>query len=249
MATSYAFIPLDQVINDYIIAMQEDDYASNVSDYQIRQYALRGIREFGMDISANIKSTMLTVNEQYGYVEIPEDLLALTKIGQLGSDGLIYVFAENKNMNLLKNQPAEDVPDYLLGFDSYVFRNFIFESTVGRLYGMGGGQGAGEYRMNWNENRIEISMLSDTTQVVIEYISDEAKCENPCVPTAAEEALRAYIYYKTLERKSTVPMGEKQRARAEYYNQLRLANSRLKSFSKDDALQIIRRNYRLSPKA
>jgi hypothetical protein len=246
---SYSFIPLDQVINDYIIAMQEDDYASNVADYQIRQYALRGIREFGMDISANIKSVLLDVNEQYGYVDIPCDLLALTKIGQIGSDGLVYVFAENKNMNLLKDYPADSVPDYLLGFDSYVFRNFLFEGTAGRLYGMGGGQGAGEYRVNWAENRIEISMLSDTTQVLIEYISDEAKCENPSVPTAAEEALRAYIYYKTLERKASVPMGEKQRARSEYYNQLRLANSRMKSFSKNDALQIIRRNFRLSPKA
>jgi hypothetical protein len=247
--SSYAYIPLDQVVNDYVIAIQEDDYASNISDYQLRQYALRGIREFGMDISANIKSTLLDVDEQYGYVEIPCDLLALTKIGQLGADGLVYVFAENKNMNLLKDQPAEAVPDYLLGFDSYVFRNFIFESTVGRLYGMGGGQGAGEYRMNWAENRIEISMLSGTTQVVIEYISDEAKSDNPSVPTVAEEALRAYMYWKTLERKSSVPMGEKQRARSEYYNQLRLANARMKSFSKDDALQIIRRNFRLSPKA
>lgn len=246
---SYSFIPLDQVINDYIIAMQEDDYASNVADYQIRQYALRGIREFGMDISANIKSVLLDVNEEYGYVEIPCDLLALTKIGQIGSDGLVYVFAENKNMNLLKDYPADSSPDYLLGFDSYVFRNFLFEGTAGRLYGMGGGQGAGEYRVNWVENRIEISMLSAATQVLIEYISDEAKCENPSVPTAAEEALRAYIYYKTLERKASVPMGEKQRARAEYYNQLRLANSRMKSFSKNDALQIIRRNFRLSPKA
>jgi len=246
---SYSYIPLDQVINDYIIAMQEDDYASNVADYQIRQYALRGIREFGMDISANIKSVLLDVNEQYGYVEIPCDLLALTKIGQIGSDGLVYVFAENKNMNLLENYPADSVPDYLLGFDSYVFRNFLFEGTAGRLYGMGGGQGAGEYRVNWAENRIEISMLSATTQVLIEYISDEAKCENPSVPTAAEEALRAYIYYKTLERKASVPMGEKQRARSEYYNQLRLANARMKSFSKNDALQIIRRNFRLSPKA
>lgn len=246
---SYSFIPLDQVINDYIIAMQEDDYASNVADYQIRQYALRGIREFGMDISANIKSVLLDVNEEYGYVEIPCDLLALTKIGQIGSDGLVYVFAENKNMNLLKDYPADSSPDYLLGFDSYVFRNFLFEGTAGRLYGMGGGQGAGEYRVNWVENRIEISMLSAATQVLIEYISDEAKCENPSVPTAAEEALRAYIYYKTLERKASVPMGEKQRARSEYYNQLRLANSRMKSFSKNDALQIIRRNFRLSPKA
>lgn len=246
---SYSFIPLDQVINDYIIAMQEDDYASNVADYQIRQYALRGIREFGMDISANIKSVLLDVNEEYGYVEIPCDLLALTKIGQIGGDGLVYVFAENKNMNLLKDYPADSSPDSLLGFDSFVFRNFLFQGTAGRLYGMGGGQGAGEYRVNWVENRIEISMLSAATQVLIEYISDEAKCDNPSVPTAAEEALRAYIYYKTLERKASVPMGEKQRARAEYYNQLRLANSRMKSFSKNDALQIIRRNFRLSPKA
>jgi hypothetical protein len=246
---SYSYIPLDQVINDYIIAMQEDDYASNVADYQIRQYALRGIREFGMDISANIKSVLLDVNEEYGYVDIPCDLLALTKIGQIGSDGLVYVFAENKNMNLLENYPADSVPDYLLGFDSYVFRNFLFEGTAGRLYGMGGGQGAGEYRVNWAENRIEVSMLSATTQVLIEYISDEAKSDNPSVPTAAEEALRAYIYYKTLERKASVPMGEKQRARSEYYNQLRLANARMKSFSKNDALQIIRRNFRLSPKA
>lgn len=246
---SYSFIPLDQVINDYIIAMQEDDYASNVADYQIRQYALRGIREFGMDISANIKSVLLDVNEEYGYVEIPCDLLALTKIGQIGGDGLVYVFAENKNMNLLKDHPSDSSPDHLLGFDSLVFRNFLFQGTAGRLYGMGGGQGAGEYRVNWVENRIEISMLSAATQVLIEYISDEAKCDNPSVPTAAEEALRAYIYYKTLERKASVPMGEKQRARAEYYNQLRLANSRMKSFSKNDALQIIRRNFRLSPKA
>jgi hypothetical protein len=152
-------------------------------------------------------------------------------------------------MNILPDQPADAIPDYLLGFDSYVFRNFIYESTVGRLYGLGGGQGAGEYRINLPENRIEISLLSDTTQVVLEYISDEAKSENPAVPVYAEQALRSYIYYRVIERKSTVPLGEKQRARAEYYNERRLANSRLKSFNKFDALSTSRRNFKLSPKA
>jgi hypothetical protein len=32
----------------------------------------------------------------------------------------------------------------LLGLDSYVFRNFLYENTMGRLYGLGGGQGAGQ---------------------------------------------------------------------------------------------------------
>jgi hypothetical protein len=120
---------------------------------------------------------------------------------------------------------------------------------MGRLYGLGGGQGAGEYRINWEECRIEISLVSDTTQVVLEYISDAAKCDNPCVPVFAEQALRAYVYYHTIQRKASVPANEKQRARAEYYNERRLANARLKSFNKFDALSVTRRNFKLSPKA
>jgi hypothetical protein len=46
-----------------------------------------------------------------------------------------------------------------------------------------------------------------------------------------------------------VPLGEKGRARQEYYNERRLANSRLKSFTKDEALKTIRKNFKQSPKA
>jgi len=247
MAQNY--ITVDKVVNDYIMSIDDDDYGSNASDYMLRQYALRGIREFGFDISHNIKTTLLNVNQALGTVDLPADYVDMVKIGQLGNDGLVYVFAENPNMNILANEPADAIPDYLLGFDSYVFRNFLYENTAGRLYGLGGGQGAGEYRINLVENRIEISLLSDTTQVVLEYICDEAKSDNPAVPVYAEQALRAYMYYRSIERKASVPMGEKQRARAEYYNERRLANSRLKSFNKFDALSTSRRNFRLSPKA
>jgi hypothetical protein len=64
----------------------------------------------------------------------------------------------------------------------------------------------------------------------------------------AEEALRAYIYYKLVEKKSTVPANEKARARAEYYNERRLANARLSNFTKEEALKTIRKNFKLAPK-
>jgi len=246
---SQAYVTVDKVINDYIMSIDMDDYGSAASDYMLRQYALRGIREFGFDMSHNIKTTLLDVNQSLGTVDLPSDFVEMVKIGQLGNDGLVYVFAENPNMNILPDQPADAIPDYLLGFDSYVFRNFLYENTMGRLYGLGGGQGAGEYRINWEECRIEISLVSNTTQVVLEYISDAAKCDNPCVPVFAEQALRAYVYYHTIQRKASVPANEKQRARAEYYNERRLANARLKSFNKFDALSVTRRNFKLSPKA
>jgi hypothetical protein len=46
-----------------------------------------------------------------------------------------------------------------------------------------------------------------------------------------------------------VPLGEKSRARAEYFNERRLANSRMKAFSKEEALKTIRKNFKLSVKA
>jgi len=82
----------------------------------------------------------------------------------------------------------------------------------------------------------------------MEYIADEARSTDPEVHVYAEEALRSYIYYKLVERKASVPANEKSRARAEYYNERRKANARLSTFTKDEAIKTIRKNFRQAPK-
>jgi hypothetical protein len=241
-------VSINQIVNDFILTLGSDDYASNVSDTTLRNFALRGIREMGFDMLKRIKTTELTVNTTLGTVTLPVDFVGMTKLGVLGSDGLLYSFVENPNLNLLKSEPANEIPDYMQGFDSYVYRNYISQTTNGRLYGLGGGQGAGQYRINFEQNRIELSLNVGADSVIIEYVGDEAKATNPSVNVFAEEALRAYMYYRIIERKSNVPANEKARARQEYYNERRKANSRLKSFGKNDALSMLRRNFKLSPK-
>ncbi len=98
------------------------------------------------------------------------------------------------------------------------------------------------------KNRIEVDTSSNFTEVVLEYIADEARSSNPLVHVYLEEALRSYIYYKLCERKSTVPANEKARARAEYYNERRKAKARLSNFSKEEALRTIRKNFKMEPK-
>jgi hypothetical protein len=56
------------------------------------------------------------------------------------------------------------------------------------------------------------------------------------------------MYYKMIERKAAVPANEKARARSEYYNERRKANARIKSFTKEEALKVIRKNYKQAPK-
>ena len=49
-------VKLSQIINDFIITSDGDDYVSSVSDSAIRNFALRGIREIGFDLGKKIKS-------------------------------------------------------------------------------------------------------------------------------------------------------------------------------------------------
>ena len=102
--------------------------------------------------------------------------------------------------------------------------------------------------MNLQENRIEIGEVSNISEIVLEYIADQSRASNPDVHVYAEEALRCYMYYKLIERKSGVPANEKARARTEYYNELRKARARLSSFTKENALATIRKNFMLAPK-
>jgi hypothetical protein len=239
-------VSLEQIVTDFVFSIDSDDYVNNVSDTMVRNLALRGIRDLGFDIMKRIKAANLNVSAT-NTVTLPADYVDLLKIGIVGEDGLVYVFGENKNKNLLANN-AGDLPDYLLGYSDFIYRNFVNSTTDGRLYGYGGGHYSGEYRINLGENRIELTLGTGTDTVYIEYIADEALAADPSVHVYAEQAIRAYIYYHLVERKSNVPAVEKARARQEYYNERRLANARLKSFSKEEALKTIRKNFVQSPK-
>ena len=275
------YITLRQLINDYIITLDGDDYTANASDSAIRNFALRGIREFGFDVTSRVKSLKLDIKSN-GTATLPDDYVDLVKVGIIGSDGIVRVFNQNKNINysrqILQDETVEagvtgdtnittdsglgplDVDDNLIlnrvdaksattsNDDSYVFDNFVFQGGIGRLYGAGGAKAPGSYRINLDQNRLEIDAGNSASEIVLEYIADEARSTNPVIHIYAEEAIRSYIYYKLCERKSTVPGGEKSRARAEYYNERRKAKARLGNFTKNEALKVLRKNFMLAPK-
>lgn len=287
-------VKLSQIIKDFIITSDGDDYANNVSDFAIRNFALRGIREIGFDLGKKIKSIKRTIDTTNDTIALPDDFVDLLKVGIVGADGVIHVLNQNKHINysrqILQDETAGTTVDSVsvdddtintnisdegpLNINSnlilnrqaskssttgsttnsddqdfYVFENYLYQGGSGRLYGIGGGHAVGQYRLNLDEDRIELKMgSSGSSEVVLEYIADEARSTDPEVHVYAEEALRSYMYYKIVERKSSVPSNEKARARAEYYNERRKANARLSNFTKEEALSTIRRNFKQAPK-
>lgn len=266
MARNYTDIT--QVVNDFMLTIDGDDYVSSASDNAIRTLALRGLRDLGFDMLKVVRSLKMPV-EDNNTVTLPDDYVDWTKIGIVGANGVIQVLGENKNINYSQvysvsngeyyDQDGDGLYDRedskgstnsndLSSEASLFFSNYMYNGAMGRLYGVGGGHYKGQFRVNLDQNRIEIMSNDGFGEVVIEYIADEALSSNPRVHIYAEEAIRSYIYYKLVERKSSVPANEKMRARQEYYNERRLANSRLKSFTKEEALRTIRKNYKQAPK-
>lgn len=269
---SYNKVKLSQIISDFIITLDSDDYASNASDVAIKNFALRGIREIGFDFGRKVRSLKLSI-ESNNTVTLPDDFVDMIKIGIVDSNGVIRVMGENKNLNYSQSYSNNNVAvgnasladgtppnridskgatsDSPAGSSSdypYVFDNYVFAGGAGALYGLGGGARIADYRMNLDQNRIEIEANSGYSQIVLEYIADEARSSDPEVHVYSEQALVAYMYYKIIERKSTVPAAEKARARQEYYNERRKANARMSSFTKEEALRTIRKNFKQVPK-
>lgn len=262
-------VSITQVINDFVISVSEDDYASNVPDYLLHNLALRGVREMGFDMMKRIKSVKLDVDHTLATVDLPDDFVDFLRIGYAGEDGIFYSFKENKNLNMAMayredangnfiDSDGDGVYDRVDAKggtvdagnnpDNFSTRQYLYEVSDGRMYGAGGARAAAHFRINYDQNRIELSTSYTLDEVVIEYLADPAMEKNPCVHTYCEEALRQYIYLKIVERKSNVPMVEKQRARHEYFQELRRAKARMNSFSKEEVLFANRKNFKQSPK-
>ncbi len=70
-----AYVPLRQIVDDFLLSIDDDDYTSNASDVTVRNFALRGIREFGFDVTSRVKSVKRTIDSTNDTVTLPEDFV------------------------------------------------------------------------------------------------------------------------------------------------------------------------------
>ena len=54
-------VSVDQIINDFMLTLDGDDYVNNANGMLIRNYALRGIREMSFDIQKRINTRRVSI--------------------------------------------------------------------------------------------------------------------------------------------------------------------------------------------
>ena len=92
-------VKLSQIVKDFIVTLDGDDFASSASDIAIRNFALRGIREIGFDLGKKIRSLKLTVDTTNDTVALPQDYVDVSKLGVVDEDGIIRPLVRNNNIN------------------------------------------------------------------------------------------------------------------------------------------------------
>jgi len=202
--------------------------------------ANRGLRELTMDVVGDTQVTLLSVDNTTLRASLPTGFISHSFVGLVGNDGKLHPLGA-----------ARDIPK-LGAANATIVQEQFYANQFGGVFGAGGGQNSNGYyqpEVDRENNEMIFAATESDAIVYLEYVSDGRATNNETViPEYAEEALLAFIYWMSILRKRGVSAIEKQMAEKTYYNQKRLARARVCSFTKDEALQTMRKGFKLSPK-
>ena len=261
----YQYITLEDVINNYLMSGDPDDYTSMVPRYRILYQARRGLREFYYDVLREIRAVRLELSPSL-MVTLPPDYINYVRISWVDDKGILHPMAKNENISMAESYLQDN--NYNLLFDNegcvlqddgspalastvvnsgtegyynqYEFCNTEFQpnKNMTNVYSNG------SYKIDKNRGVIFFDSSAFGREIVLEYISDglftgcEGQPETDIrVHKFAEMALLDFIYFELIKRRRNVPYNEKDRARKEFYNSKRRTKRRISTIRADELRQ------------
>ena len=263
---NYQYVTLEQVINDFMMSKDDDDYTATASRTKVLYHARRGLREFYYDVLREIEGIELDLSSSL-QVTLPPDFVNYVRISWVDDFGKLHKMAEDARISIAKEYLQDN--DYSLLFDDdgcvMIGDGAIQDTDVsadvdGSYYGRD--FCANDYRPNDDQSKvfangrykidkgaglIQFGSDAQGKSIVLEYISDglftgcEGRAEAEIrVHKFAEQAIIDYIYYSLIKQRRNVPANEKHRARKESWNARRIAKLRINALRTPELLQIFR---------
>jgi hypothetical protein len=195
-------VPLKMVVAYFL-----DQYdMSDGDEDKLWIIALRGLVELNYDISAEPKTVRLPVGANMT-VQYPSDLLTWIKIGILDSNGQVSTLKINNALTTFRDtNPARlgslnspDITDTMLNMTSApIFFNYYNNGYYNNFYGIGGGLVQyGECRVDDKNGVIILAPDFKYSSILLEYISSPERDEDYKVPLVLQEAVIAWLAWKT----------------------------------------------------
>lgn len=228
---------LDQIVREYIIENGGAQLNTYARCYTI---AVSGLRELATDVSAVPKSVELPINPN-DTVDLPLGFLNYISVNFVGTDGRLWGLGKNNSIDLtryyndcgvpVRHKPHQQtnntnnllgVQTAILANPTYLAAHYRNGENYGAYFNAGGHNMVGYYKFDYNNNQIVLSGLNchktgNPHFVVLEYISDlESQDDDYIIHPFIVEALKAFIYWKYIQRDRNQSLGEKQMAEEAY---------------------------------
>jgi hypothetical protein len=222
---------------------------------QFMTYAVSCLRELNFDVLQNIKSVRLPINS-YKAATLPVDFVDYIRVGnELGQ--YIYPWGEKRDsfnrLNKFDSQgnkiPYGDIEaaNGILpnNWEGFWYTNYINDKGehLGRIFNNIPG-----FRESFvilrERGEIQLDVSYSGQFIVMDYISDGMllNASNSVHPYAIE-TIKAYIFWKMKEHGRQFNLSERQLAKDEFYNQLRILRSRMNTIDTLDIRRSLQASY------
>jgi len=211
------YVPLKTVVSYFI---DELDHSIGSFD-RAWVLAFRALVDLLLDITAHPVTVRLPVSGNKT-VPFPSDYLAWSKIGILNNKGEVSTLRINDALTTFKdtnpNRISQLTPDISDGFPLLIsnpyYLNFFYNGQYQPLYGVGGGLiQYGSCTIDDENNIIVLEPEFAYDSIILEYISSPEKNGDYEIPIACQEAVIAFIKWKSKQGTRDEYIAEKINAR------------------------------------
>lgn len=235
-----ADIKLSQAVGEFLDLINAGP-AEYARAYRI---AMRGLRNLEWDVSGENHECELPV-ECDMTVNLPEDYINLNAIGVVNSRGELAALTHNANLTLAdglrQGQEYHTGSDFIEEWSK--FDNYMAYNSSSSL-GVGSYPNIGEYREDRSQNIIILNPDFCYNSVVLRYLRRKKVKGDYLINELSVDALVAYMDWQWHRSKPGVSYSDRMAKRQEWFNEKRLAKSRIKNTTLQKMSQIARQATR-----
>lgn len=246
---------LDTIVREYMV----ESLGATQIDHRyprLLQIAISGLRNINRDVNGLIKVEKIDVDKTNMVAYLPNDYITYRKL-YVCYQGQQIALSLNANMCTPEFDDCGDLEvcggtategSFFPWTSNYSYD--AYGNPTGRQFGVGGGQNSiGTYRIFEDQGYIALQNLSSMfDEVIMEYLSDIDQIDGETyVHPNDVEALKAWMYWKWIQRKDNVPAVRIDMAKREYAKEKTKARKRHNSFNINDLMSAVRSGYNSSP--
>ena len=222
---------------------------------QFLQYGIDALRMLNFDVLQSVKSVRLPVNS-YKAVTIPCDYVDYIRIGNEVGEYVTPWGEKRDSFNRLNKFdtngnkiPYGDIQAStgLLPSDweGFWYTNYVNDKGehLGRIF-----NNFSTYPNSFvvlrERNEIQLDVSYTGTEITMDYITDGLSTNaSTAIHPYAIDCIKAYIFWKMKEHSRAYGLGERQVAKDDFYNQLRLLKGRMNGIDVNDIKRSLANGY------